>query len=73
MEAELEAEQDTGMSSDEWMKTQEAKFAPLLDGLPALSRMSQIDDVAMGIDDLFECGLKLLLDGLGVSTGSAGR
>ena len=52
------------MSSDEWMKTQEHKFAPLLGELPMLARVATMPDVPMGIDELFECGLRYFLDGL---------
>jgi AcrR family transcriptional regulator len=64
VEPERQAEQDTGMSSQEWMDAQEAAFTPLMPRFPTLARISQTADVDMGLDALFECGLRCFLDGL---------
>jgi AcrR family transcriptional regulator len=64
LEAEIEAERDTGLTSDEWMREQEEAFAPLLRRRPTLSRLAAEPEQDLGIDALFECGLGYLLDGL---------
>ena len=73
LEAEVQAEQDTGMSSDEWMASQQESFAPFLAQLPTLARLADGPDVDMGIDALFECGLGCFLDGLEARVGRPAR
>jgi len=63
LESEREAERDTGMDQTEWMESQNAAFAPLIAKLPTLRRLSALDQ-ELGLDTLFETGLKLFLDGL---------
>jgi len=64
VEPERQAEQDTGMSSQEWMDAHEATYTPLMARFPTLARISQAGDVDMGLDALFECGLRCFLDGV---------
>ncbi|APR76061.1 Transcriptional regulator, GntR family / Transcriptional regulator, TetR family protein [Minicystis rosea] len=64
VEPERQAEQDTGMNSDEWMNAHEATFAPLTARFPTLARLSQGPDVDMGLDAIFESGLCCFLDGI---------
>jgi AcrR family transcriptional regulator len=66
VEAERQAEQDTGMSSDEWMDTQGETLFPMMSRFPTLARLTQAAGVDMGLDALFECGLRCFLDGLEV-------
>ncbi|WP_027347157.1 TetR/AcrR family transcriptional regulator C-terminal domain-containing protein [Hamadaea tsunoensis] len=65
LELEAQAEQDTGLSVDEWLQTQEQEFQSLLQQgeFPAIERMFR-HDVDMDLDILFEFGLTRLLDGL---------
>ncbi|HTB72585.1 MAG TPA: TetR/AcrR family transcriptional regulator C-terminal domain-containing protein [Polyangiaceae bacterium] len=73
LEAEVQAEQDTGMNSEEWMASQQATFAPFVAQLPTLARLSEGPDVDMSIDVLFECGLACFLDGLEARAGRPTR
>ena len=67
LEAERQAQQDTGMNSDEWMEARESLFAPFVSRFPRLARVTHIGNVDMSLDALFERGLALLLDGLAAS------
>ncbi|WP_020525392.1 TetR/AcrR family transcriptional regulator C-terminal domain-containing protein [Catelliglobosispora koreensis] len=68
LEAEAEAEQDTGLTNDEWMQGQEA----ILSTLAASSRYSTVvklmleTELDLDLDSLFEFGLARLLDGIAV-------
>jgi hypothetical protein len=64
IEAERQAEQDTGMNSDQWMDTQGETFFPMMARFPTLARLTQAADADMGLDALFACGLRCFLDGL---------
>ncbi|WCN81344.1 TetR/AcrR family transcriptional regulator C-terminal domain-containing protein [Micromonospora sp. LH3U1] len=65
LEREAEAEQDTGLTDDEWMVAQ----ADVLNGLlaagefPHLSRLTR-SAVDLNVESLFEFGLQRLLDGM---------
>jgi AcrR family transcriptional regulator len=72
LEPERQAEQDTGMSSQEWMDVHEATFAPLTSRFPTLLRLSQTPGVDMGLDAIFESGLRCFLDGLEHAWGDGG-
>jgi DNA-binding transcriptional regulator YhcF (GntR family) len=65
LEGEVDAEQDTGMTPDEWMDSQESALRPALAtaDFPALSELAE-HDISFDLDDLFEFGLQRLLDGL---------
>lgn len=66
LEAEAEAELDTGMTSDEWMETQEAALDAIAGSgsLAAFLRIARGPDVDLDLDTLFEFGLMRMLDGL---------
>ncbi|MGC5288988.1 TetR/AcrR family transcriptional regulator C-terminal domain-containing protein [Micromonospora sp. DT231] len=60
-----EAEQDTGLTDDEWMVTQAEVFAGLLTAgeFPHLARLSR-SEIDLNVDSLFEFGLQRLLAGV---------
>jgi DNA-binding GntR family transcriptional regulator len=66
LQMEAEAERETGLTSDEWMQTQaEALNRVVASGrFPMLAAVAEIPDFDLRLDDLFELGLRLLLDGL---------
>jgi hypothetical protein len=65
LEAERVAEQDTGLTADEWIeKTYSAFEAVLVDRpMPVLARIAQVPEIEMDATSLFEFGLARLLDG----------
>jgi AcrR family transcriptional regulator len=65
LEAEAQAEQDTGLTSDEWMQTQEHGFRVITatGQFPLLDRLVD-SELEFDLDQLFEFGLGRLLDGL---------
>jgi AcrR family transcriptional regulator len=71
LEAEAEAEQDTGMTSDEWMATQEATLNAIAgsSSFATLLRIANQSDFDLDLDTLFEFGLQRMLDGLEVYLG----
>jgi AcrR family transcriptional regulator len=70
LEAEAQAEQDTGMTADEWVASQEDELAALIssENLPGFRALALLDgfDFDFDLDQLFEFGLELVLDGLAV-------
>ncbi|GIE91839.1 TetR/AcrR family transcriptional regulator C-terminal domain-containing protein [Actinoplanes regularis] len=66
LEAEAQAEQETGMTDSEWFQTQENRFAAVLatGRLPMMSRVLADEDYEFNLDILVEFGLQRLLDGL---------
>jgi AcrR family transcriptional regulator len=64
LEAEAQAEQDSGLTSDEWMQTQEHGFRTIAStgDFPLLSRLVD-SDMELDLDQLFEFGMGRLLDG----------
>ncbi len=66
LESEMRAEQDTGITSAEWMNENEASFAVHMADLPELAHLGKLPDVDMSIEALFLCGLSYWLDGLAV-------
>ncbi len=68
IEAESQAEQDTGLSTAAYLAAQEAGFRSILDGgaFPMLARVSTQPDIDLSLDTLFEFGLARLLDGFAV-------
>ena len=76
LDVEVAAEQDTGVTSDEWMTAQGVALDAIIASgrFPMLARMADRPDLDVSLDAIFEVGLKLLLDGLaGVVEGAAGR
>jgi AcrR family transcriptional regulator len=65
LEAEAQAEQDSGLTSDEWMQTQEHGFRVIAGNgdFPLLNRLVD-SDMELDLDQLFEFGMGRLLDGL---------
>jgi AcrR family transcriptional regulator len=65
LEAEAQAEQDSGLTSDEWMQTQEHGFRVIAGtgDFPLLNRLVD-SEMELDLDQLFEFGLGRLLDGL---------
>jgi AcrR family transcriptional regulator len=65
LEAEAQAEQDSGLTSDEWMETQEHSFRVIAGtgDFPLLTRLVN-SDIELDLDQLFDFGLGRLLDGL---------
>ena len=65
LEAEAQAEQDSGLTSDEWMQTQEHGFRVIAStgDFPLLNRLVN-SEMELDLDQLFEFGLGRLLDGL---------
>jgi DNA-binding transcriptional regulator YhcF (GntR family) len=68
LEPEAEAEQDTGVNSDEWMQTQEDRFnaAASSAGYDNLLKPMMETDLDMDLNTIFEFGLARILDGLSV-------
>jgi AcrR family transcriptional regulator len=65
LEAEAQAEQDSGLTNDEYMQTQEQGFRDVAAGgdFPLLDRLVN-SELELDLDQLFEFGLGRLLDGL---------
>ena len=65
LEAEAQAEKDSGLTSDEWMQTQEHGFRVIAGtgDFPLLSRLVN-SEMELHLDQLFEFGLGRLLDGM---------
>jgi DNA-binding transcriptional regulator YhcF (GntR family) len=68
LESEVEAEQDTGVTRDEWIQAQADTVTTILASgrFPMLSSIAMRPDFHFDLDTLFEFGLELLLDGLAV-------
>jgi AcrR family transcriptional regulator len=68
LEAEAQAEQETGLSAAQHLAAQQAQFEQLFAGgaYPALERVSREPSLDASPDRLFEFGLARLLDGLEV-------
>jgi DNA-binding transcriptional regulator YhcF (GntR family) len=66
IESEAQAEQETGLTDDQWMQAHEDRLAQLLGSgrFPMIARFETADDVEFSLDLLMEFGLQRLLDGL---------
>lgn len=64
LEDEARAQQDTGLSSEEWMTTRESLFAALAPRFPSLQRYADQPGIDMGLEALFEEGLARLVHGI---------
>jgi len=62
---ERQAERETGVTSDEWMATQEARAQAIFatGRYPTLASLND-EDVDAGLDAMFEVGLGIILDGV---------
>ncbi|MEV6393256.1 TetR/AcrR family transcriptional regulator C-terminal domain-containing protein [Streptomyces sp. NPDC051907] len=67
-ELETQAEQDTGISDDEWMARNEPHFEAIVGGgnLPLLSTLFTEGGFDLDLETLFEFGLRRTLDGVAV-------
>jgi AcrR family transcriptional regulator len=74
LEAEAQAEQETGLTGDQWMQAQQDRFAAVLagGGFPMMSRYVTGPDADFGLDELMEYGLQRLLDGIDLLLSGAG-
>ncbi|WP_281903982.1 TetR/AcrR family transcriptional regulator C-terminal domain-containing protein [Phytohabitans aurantiacus] len=72
LEQEVEAEQDTGLSNEEWYEAQDLTLGRLLASgrFPMLASLDEIPDFDLNLDIVFELGLRLLLDGLAAMIGA---
>jgi len=68
LEPEALAEQDTGMTNDEWMEAQSALMGQILatGRFPAFTEVLSGGEVELDLNSVFEFGLHRLLDGLEV-------
>ena len=67
LELEVEAQQETGVSTDEYIESQQAMLAMIESGrFPMLARLAEHPEVGPDFDAIFEFGLKVFLDGLAV-------
>jgi DNA-binding transcriptional regulator YhcF (GntR family) len=64
-ESEARARQDTGVTDQEWVESQNAAFAAAFAAgpYPVLARLTSQPDIELDLDSLFEFGLARLLDG----------
>ena len=74
LEEEAQAEQETGLSEQEWMRGQQERLAAVLatGRLPLIARFATAEDAEFDLDLLFEFGLQRLLDGLASVLSDAG-
>jgi AcrR family transcriptional regulator len=65
LEAELRAEQDTGLTADQWMRVTQPSMEAVLArwSFPMLTAIAAVPEVEMSQKSLFEFGLARLLDG----------
>jgi AcrR family transcriptional regulator len=69
LEPEAQAEQDTGITSHEWMDSQDALMTEIVasGGFPMFAELAQVEELDLTLESLFEFGLARLLDGLEVA------
>ncbi len=65
VQLEADAERETGLRGDEWTEEQDEEFARVnVNGrFPMLEAVGEVPGFEMRLDDLFDLGLKLILDG----------
>jgi AcrR family transcriptional regulator len=65
LQRDTEAEQETGLTADEWMEKQSPEFDDIVagGGYPLLAALGTRPDFEMDLDTVFELGLRLLMDG----------
>jgi DNA-binding transcriptional regulator YhcF (GntR family) len=71
LEPEAQAQQDTGITDEQWMESQGSAMAQLLASgrFPTFARMMAGPGLDLDLDSLFEFGLRQLLDGLAMRLG----
>jgi len=74
LEPEAIAEQDSGITSDEWMETQSTAMGSILQSgdFPMFGEVLR-DESELNLDSLFEFGLQRLLDGIAVMVEASNR
>ncbi|MFH9348624.1 TetR/AcrR family transcriptional regulator C-terminal domain-containing protein [Kitasatospora sp. NPDC017646] len=76
-EREAQAEQDSGMSADEWMERLDDEDHDRLmadpERFPMFDALNRGPELDLGLDALFEFGLARMLDGLGALIEAQGR
>ncbi|UQI47724.1 TetR/AcrR family transcriptional regulator C-terminal domain-containing protein [Streptomyces sp. HU2014] len=67
LEDEAEAEQDTGVTSAQWLESRQGRLEEILQdgGYPVYARIAARRDIAFDLDSMFTFGLARLLDGMG--------
>ncbi|MCE9575308.1 MAG: TetR/AcrR family transcriptional regulator C-terminal domain-containing protein [Deltaproteobacteria bacterium] len=77
LDAEAQAQNDTGQSDEDWMTAHAPAFAALATSgrFPTFGRIHQqlADGFDLDLDALFELGLRTLLDGIGASIAASPR
>jgi DNA-binding transcriptional regulator YhcF (GntR family) len=65
LEAERQAQRDTGLDIDEWMRANDAAFEPTMRSgkFPLLAKLGENQGINLDLTGLFEFGLTMLLDG----------
>jgi hypothetical protein len=65
LEMELDSEQETGLTEDQWLESRGADFARVSASgqYPQLARVIAAPAVDLDVDTLFDFGLERLLDG----------
>jgi AcrR family transcriptional regulator len=68
LEPEAIAEQDSGITSDEWMETQSAAMTAIVQSgeFPMFGEVFRDEALELDLDSLFDFGLKRMLDGIAV-------
>lgn len=68
LETEVQAEQDSGLTNEQWMESQDSAMAEIMASgrYPTLATMDGQPDIDFSLDTLFEFGLQRMLDGLAV-------
>lgn len=66
LQLEAEAQHETGISSEEWMETQDGEFSQIMASgrFPMIAAVAAEPNFDMDLDRLFEFGLRLMLDGI---------
>ncbi|MCO1655250.1 TetR/AcrR family transcriptional regulator C-terminal domain-containing protein [Pseudonocardia humida] len=74
LESEARAEQDTGLTADQWMRATQPAFDAVLaaGGFPMLTAVGEDAEIDMDLNSLFEFGLARLLDGFVAWLGTGG-
>ncbi|MFF5172987.1 TetR/AcrR family transcriptional regulator C-terminal domain-containing protein [Micromonospora sp. NPDC000089] len=74
LEAEAQAEQDTGLTDEEWVESHEPALRRMMPGrYPTLATLAEEGDVDLTLDGIVEFGLARLLDGYAAVIGRAGH
>jgi AcrR family transcriptional regulator len=72
LEPEAEAEQQTGITDEEWMEQQGADLDRIVgDAFPTFARLLANPELTLDLESLFEFGLRQWLDGLTVLIGQS--